>query len=170
LYERVQKEVDRLFANGQPQAEDFRHAEALHLTAIETLRCYPVAPFMPQTTTQAFEYNGYQVVANSPIYVAQTLTQFLPEYYDNPFEFNVDRPKGQAGTMNPFGLGPHTCIGAGMAELLILINVAAFLHHAKLQTSPINYQLKMRLIPPAPSKFRIKIIDKKGFGSSESSL
>jgi cytochrome P450 len=41
LYARVQTEVDKLFANGNPQAEDFRHAEALHLTAIETLRRYP---------------------------------------------------------------------------------------------------------------------------------
>jgi cytochrome P450 len=109
-------------------------------------------------------------VANTPVYVAQTLTQFLPEYYDNPFEFNIDRPKGPAGTMNPFGVGPHTCIGAGMAELLVMINVAALLHHAKLQLSPSNYQLKMRLIPPAPAKFRVKIIEKKRVGSSESML
>lgn len=170
LYERVQSEVDRLFANGRPQAEDFRHAEALHLTAVETLRRYPVAPFMPQTTIQAFEFNGYQVTANSPVYMAQTLTQFLPQYFDNPFEFNIDRPKAPPGTLNPYGLGPHACIGAGMAELLILINVAAFLHSAKLQMSPTNYRLKMRVIPPAPAKFRVRIIERKNARFSESVL
>lgn len=161
LLERVQADIDALFANGAPKAEDFHHTKALHLTAIETLRRYPVAPFMPQTAAQAFEFNGYHVPANSPVYMAQALTQFLPEYYDNPFEFNIDRPKGTAGTMNPFGLGPHTCIAAGMGELLVMINVATILHTTKLALVPGDYQLKLRAIPPAPAGFCLKVVAKQ---------
>src|SRR5260221_9635170 len=60
IYARVQTEVDALFANGIPAATDFRNAEALHNTAIETMRRYPVAPFMPQHISQDFEYGGFR--------------------------------------------------------------------------------------------------------------
>lgn len=161
IYARVQTEVDALFANGIPAATDFRNAEALHKTAIETMRRYPVAPFMPQHISQNFEYGGYRMEKGQPIYVAQTITHFLPEFFTDPFTFNIDRPKPKAQTYAPFGVGPHTCIGAGMGELQIMVHIASLLHQAKYEMTPRNYTLKTKTLPPAPAKFRLKIIEKK---------
>jgi len=161
IYARVQAEVDVLFANGLPAATDFRNAEVLHNTAIETMRRYPVAPFMPQHVSQNFEYGGYRIEKGQPIYVAQSLTHFLPEFFEDPFTFNIDRPKPKAQTFAPFGVGPHTCIGAGMGELQIMVHIAALLHQAKYEMTPRYYTLKTKTLPPAPAHFRLKIIEKR---------
>ena len=161
IYVRVQNEVDSLFANGIPAASDFRNAEALHNTAIETMRRYPVAPFMPQHVSQDFEYGGYRIEQGQPIYVAQTITHFLPEFFEDPFAFNIDRPKPKAQTFAPFGVGPHTCIGAGMGELQIMLHIATLLHQAKYEMVPSNYKLKTKTLPPAPANFHLKVIEKR---------
>jgi cytochrome P450 len=161
IYARVQTEVDALFANGIPAATDFRNAEALHNTAVETMRRYPVAPFMPQHISQDFEYSGYRMEKGEPIYVAQTITHFLPEFFEDPFTFNIDRPKPKAQTYAPFGVGPHTCIGAGMGELQIMVHIASLLHQAKYELAQPNYILKTKTLPPAPANFRLKIIEKR---------
>lgn len=167
IYAPVQKEVDVLFANGIPAAADFRNAEALHNTAIETMRRYPVAPFMPQHVSQSFEFHGYRIERGQPVYVAQSLTHFMPEYFEDPFTFNIDRPKPKAQTFAPFGVGPHTCIGAGMGELQIMLHIAALLHQAKYSMEPANYQLKTKTLPPAPAKFRLKIVEKRIHGEAK---
>lgn len=167
IYARVQNEVDTLFANGIPAATDFRNAEALHNTAIETMRRYPVAPFMPQHVSQDFEYGGCRVEQGQPIYVAQTITHFLPEFFEDPFTFNIDRPKPKAQTYAPFGVGPHTCIGAGMGELQIMVHIASLLHQAKYELTSRNYTLKTKPLPPAPANFRLKIIERRAQGNSK---
>ena len=156
IYARVQHEVDLLLANGIPDISEFRNAEALHNTAIETMRRYPVAPFMPQSVTQNFEYGGYRIESGQQVYVAQGLTHFLPEFFEDPFTFNIDRPKPKAQTFAPFGVGPHICIGAGMGELQIMLHVATLLHQAKYEITPRNYQLKTKPLPPAPANFHLR--------------
>ena len=160
IYAQVQKEVDVLFANGIPAATDFRNAEVLHRTAIETMRRYPVAPFMLRHVTQDFKFAGYRIEQGQPIYVAQSLTHFMPEFFEDPFSFNINRPKPQAHTFAPFGVGQHTCIGAGMGELQIMLHIATLLHQAKFSMQPTTYQLKTKPLPPAPANFRLKLTEK----------
>ena len=161
IYARVQHEVDILLANGVPDISEFRNAETLHNTAIETMRRYPVAPFMPQHVTQTFEYGGYRIESGQQVYVAQGLTHFLPEFFEDPFTFNIDRPKPKAQTFAPFGVGPHICIGAGMGELQIMLHVATLLHQAKYEITPRDYQLKTKPLPPAPANFHLKLVEKR---------
>lgn len=158
----VQEEVDALFADGIPAAMEMRKADILHQVAIESLRLYPVTPFMPHFASQTFEYGGYRVEAGSEIYMAQTVTHFLPEYFEDPYTFKLDRPKPQPGTFTPFGVGAHTCLGAGMAEVLLMVNAAALLHYLDLAIDPPNYKLKTGVIPlPHPKGLGLKIIGKR---------
>ena len=53
-----------------------------------------------------------------------TVPHFLPEFFPEPEEFDIDRyhaPRNERrldGAYAPFGLGDHTCLGAGIAEIL----------------------------------------------------
>jgi len=35
------------------------------------------------------------------------------------------------------------------------------LHQAKYSMEPVNYQLKVKLLPPAPANFRLKVVEKR---------
>lgn len=162
ILERVQPEVDALFANGIPQPESLRSAENLYKTVIEGLRRYPAAPFMMYQSKQDFEFGGYRVPAESSVYVPQVLTHFLPEYYPDPYRFDIDRPKPAAGAFAPYGVGPHTCLGAGMAEVQIMMTIAGLLHFLDLALDPPTYDLTLGMMPvPHPKGFKVKVLGKR---------
>jgi cytochrome P450 len=160
---RVEADAENLFANGMPALKDFRNAEALHAAGIEVLRRYPVAPFTPRTVTQPFEFGGYQFKSGMQIMVAQTVTHMLPEYYPEPEKFDIDRHMGKStlppGVFAPYSLGAHTCLGAGMAEALMLINMAALLKFSKLDLPSPDYEVSIYTMPlPNPGqKFALTV-------------
>jgi cytochrome P450 len=63
------------------------------------------------------------------------------------------------GVFAPYSLGAHTCLGAGMAEAIMLINMAALLKFAKLDLTSPDYEVPIRTIPlPNPGqKFALTV-------------
>lgn len=162
--ERVQPEIDALFADGTPSVNDFRKAEALHAAALETLRAYPVTPFTPRTAKVDFEFAGFPIPAGTEIMFGNTITHYLEEYFPEPERFSLDRWLGAApspapNTFTPFSLGAHTCLGAGLAEVLMMVTVAALLHDAELELETPDYQAPIKTMPlPNPGKdFRLRV-------------
>ena len=154
---RVEADAETLFADGMPELKDFRKAEALHAAGIEVLRRYPVAPFTPRTVTKPFEFNGFHFTPGMQVMVAQTVTHMLPEYYPEPEKFDIDRHMGKSsvppGVFAPYSLGAHTCLGAGMAEAIMLINMAALLKFSDLELTTPDYEVPIRTIPlPNPGQ------------------
>jgi cytochrome P450 len=165
VYARVQREVDAAFADGDPTTHHFRLLTTLNGAIQETLRMHPVAPFTPRTAIQSFEFAGYHVQAGSEVFVANTVTHYLPEHYPDPYTFNVDRlsqdGKGERGAFAPYSLGEHLCLGAGLAESLMMISIASLLHHHELELESPDYEVRIQSAPlPNPGK-GFKVVHRK---------
>lgn len=136
LKDRLLAEVDAVFDNPEgltPSA--LRNMDVLHNTALETLRLYPVTPFTPRVVVKAFDFEGYHFPVGTEVYIANTLTHLLPDYFPNPEVFDVDRHTRDTKvpqSFAPFTLGAHSCLGAGMAEVQMMTVIAALLRTADL--------------------------------------
>lgn len=167
LYEQVQAEADHALAGGAFDVQQLRQMPTLHATALETLRRYPVAFSLPRIVLQPFDFGGYHFDPGEIIYVATTVTHFLPEFFPDPYQFDVTRhlpPRQeykQAGKFAPYGLGAHTCLGAGTAEIQIMLTLALMIHTARLERAPSNYTLKTVYTPlPCPAAdFRVNVVE-----------
>jgi cytochrome P450 len=166
LLARVQAEVDAVFSKGTPTAKDFQAMPVLHAAAIETLRRYPATPFTPRTVIAPFEFGGYDFAPGTEVMIAQTVTHFLPEYYPDPFEFNVERYLGEKSgripqVFTPYTLGAHTCLGAGLAEVQMMVTMAALLYYTRLELTEPDKDITVHTMPlPNPGqKFSVRVLD-----------
>lgn len=165
LRQRVQAESDQLFDEGLPTPAKVRALDVLQRTFLETLRRYPIAPAVQRTVTQPFEFAGHRVDAGGRIFIGTTVAHFIPELHPEPYRFDIDRylpPRNEnkiPGGFAPFSLGAHTCLGAGLAEVQIMVTVASLLHYAELHMDPADYSLRTRTAPtPAPTPdFRMRV-------------
>jgi cytochrome P450 len=165
----VQAEVDEAFAGGIPTEASLRKMTALHGLVMETLRMYPIAILAMRYTNIPFEFAGRRVDADSPIYMAATVSHFLPEFYCEPDKFDIDRfapPRREhrkPGAFAPFGLGTHSCLGAGMAEVQMMLTMGRLLHRLDLELVPLDYTLKT-IVNPAPGPeygFTVKVASRR---------
>lgn len=157
--DRIEAEVRAGFAGGVPAGEAFRRFETLHKTIHETMRRYPVAVFMPRHAARAFTFAGYRVPAGAPVYCATSVVHFLPEYYPDPDAFDIERPRGPAGTFAPYGVGNYTCLGAGMADVQLMVTMAALLNRARFELDPPDYTATLDAIPlPNPGRFFLRLV------------
>jgi cytochrome P450 len=148
---------------------DLRGMELLHASALETLRMYPVTPFTPRTAKVDFEFGGFRIPAGTEIMFANTLTHYLDAYFAEPQRFNIDRWLGDApspapNTFTPYSLGAHTCLGAGLAEVLMMLNAAALLHRVTLELETPEYTAPIKTMPlPNPGgDFRLRVVARRG--------
>jgi cytochrome P450 len=154
---RVTAEVDDVFANGGLTPQSLRGMKALHGAAVETLRMYMIAPITMRTALRTFEFGGCRVEAGTDIMIANGVTHFMPEFYPEPYRFDIDREMPKvANVYTPYSLGAHTCLGAGMAESLLMLTTATILHAAQLEIDPPGHTAKI-ISTPAPNPG-------KGFG------
>lgn len=152
---KVRAEVQDLWQAGPPSLEALGHAPTLHGAVLETLRLHPIAPALSRVARRPFEFGGYDIPAGARLLFGTTVPHSLPEVYPNPEAFEPERfspPRSEhrrAGVFAPFGVGAHTCLGSGLAEGLLMLNVATMLHAASFELLPgapfkVNYQ-------PAPA-------------------
>lgn len=157
--EPLRQEVRQVYAQGIPSADALKDLPTLNSAIFETMRMYPLVPFLPRTAKSPFEFGGYRVDAGTSMFIATTATHFFPEYYPEPDTFNIDRDRGPAGTFNPYGFGAHSCLGAGMGELLIQIMVSRLIQRVDFQLDPPDFKATMEAIPvPNPGKYRLKVL------------
>ncbi len=166
VLERMTAEADAVFANGGPAVQDIRKLDVTHRVALETMRMYPTAPALHRTVSNSFELGGYRLHAGDHVLMAVAVPHYLPRYFPDPERFDIDRyapPRNehhQVGAFAPFGLGSHTCLGAGFAEVGIAVTMATLVHEAELTLDPPDYELKIDPVPiahPTRSfKFRMK--------------
>jgi cytochrome P450 len=85
------------------------------------------------------------------------LPHHLAEHFPEPRRFDIDRsrsPRNEhqpGGVYAPFGVGPHTCLGGGCAEIQVALTMATLLHDLHFELDPPGYVLKVRMDPtPTP--------------------
>jgi cytochrome P450 len=138
----VVDEIDATFT-GQPlSAQLLAQMERLRATMLEALRLYPFAPTQQMTAVKAFEFAGYLVEAGTTITIAAAVPHFLPEFYPDPFKFDIDRYSAgrtenrPSGAYVPYGVGPHICLGAGFAEVQMMLTMSTLLSSVQLEIDP----------------------------------
>ncbi len=159
VLERILAEVDELF-QGSFGVQDLRRLKALHGAVVETMRMHPVAPIMPRNTIAPFEFAGCRVDEGTSVMVVTALTHLLPECFPDPHVFNIDRPSPPPFAYAPFGMGAHTCMGAGLADVLITLSLATIFHTIELAIDPPDHQMKMVSVPvPNPGMdFYVRVV------------
>ncbi len=146
VLKRVVNEVDQAFEQGALSWEALKSMSATQGAAMETLRMYTGGGF-GAIVAKPLTFAGYRLEPGDEVYVAMTVPHFLPELFPDPETFDIDRyrePRNehrQRGAYAPFGLGEHTCLGAGIAEIQLMVITATLLHTYRFELDPPDYQL-----------------------------
>ena len=175
LQQRARTEADELFAQGSPTAQGIHQLDVTHRIVLETMRMYLPIAAHNRTVTNSFEFAGYRIPAGTNVVIAGGISHFLPKYYPDPKTFDIDRfapPRNehkQPGAYCPFGLGTHRCLGAALAEFLMMTTMATILHDVEVVLDPPNYTLTRWKIDsstaPRPDKsFRFRLVRKRSNG------
>jgi cytochrome P450 len=166
LLEQIIAEIDETFRHGVPPSDELHSMRAFRGAFLETLRLHPVAPMIVRHAAEPFEFQGYRVEAGQKVLIANSVPHFLPQFYPDPERFDVERyyelrrEDHQDGVFNPWGVGPHLCLGNGQAEIIVMLAAAVLLSCARLSLDPPNYKLLTRMEPlPAPSGCRVRILE-----------
>lgn len=156
LRARLEAEADAVFADGPPTTASLKRAKTLHAALMETLRFYPVTPVVVRTTTRPIEFEGYEIPAGQDLLVAHCVPHMLEEHFPDPEAFVPERflppreeHRARPGIYAPFAVGPHTCLGAGIADVLLLLDAAYLLHRFEIAVPPEMGPLALRYDPVA---------------------
>ncbi|MDG4786658.1 cytochrome P450 [Micromonospora sp. WMMD1102] len=164
LLARVTAEVDAVYRrDGRLRFDDLRNLGTLRDLVLETLRVYPPAPASARTARTTFGFQGHRVEEGSRLLVATTVPHRLAEYYPEPQRFDVDRDfaaSRRAGVYAPFSVGSHTCLGAGMTEVLAVATMAMLVRRLRLALPTPDHELRIRATPgPNPGRrFRVAVL------------
>jgi cytochrome P450 len=166
---RVQAEVDAAWSRGPLTWEQLKQMPDLQGAMMETLRRYPVAGGHRARVARPLTLAGYRLEPGQDVEVAMTVPHFLEELYPNPMQFDLDRfrpPRNEhrkPGAYAPFGLGDHTCLGAGIAEVQLMVTMATLLSTYTLQFDPPDYHLVIEEHPtPVPGNhFQVMVVQRR---------
>ncbi|MGH7804598.1 MAG: cytochrome P450, partial [Candidatus Binatia bacterium] len=156
----IREECAPILARGGPALDDLKEMPLLEAAMLETFRLHPVAPAAPRTAARSFEFAGCRVEAGSDVLVGTAVTHFLPQYFPEPYQFDVSRylrphaEHKQPTVWAPFVLGAHSCLGARFAEAQIMTTMATLLSSADLVLEDPTAPLRLKIGPsrgPHPS-------------------
>ena len=170
LYDRIRSEADSLFSNGDPAAEDFTPA-SMDVTSrfiSECLRIYPINPMSLRDVVNTFMFEGYEIPTGSRITIAQTAPHYMEEVFPDPLSFDIDRylpPRNEHKNPGyaPYGLGTHTCLGAGWLNLHIAVNLLIIAHYFTLRIYPEDREIQISSFPSMSlgKKVKFRIAEQK---------
>ncbi|KAK9744610.1 Cytochrome P450 [Popillia japonica] len=104
----------------------------------ESLRLYPILPFITRRTTEEFEIDGYKIPTGTQAIAHILGVQTDPEYYPEPMKFDPDRftPENSKGrhpfAYIPFSAGPRNCLGIRFALVELKTVVATIVSRYKI--------------------------------------
>lgn len=156
LLAKVQAEVDQVFEHGVPEPTALKGLVTLRHVVMETLRRYPITAAIQRTLVQDVDFEGYRIPAGRLVTIATSASHFLPRFYADPERFDIDRfaaPRQEhmaKGAFAPFGIGPHRCLGASLADQQILLVLSTLLRRIE-PAPPPDEAPRMSFIPgPGP--------------------
>ncbi|KAK1407211.1 hypothetical protein QVD17_38825 [Tagetes erecta] len=137
VMKKVQEElVEIVGLNNMVEEFHLPRLKYLDATIKETLRMYPVVPFLiPRSPNKASTVGGYTIPKGCTIILNVWSIHRDPRYWDKPAEFNPERflrdkwdYKGNNLVYFPFGSGRRVCAGLPLAEKMLMFILASLLH------------------------------------------
>ncbi|XP_013779180.1 cytochrome P450 315a1, mitochondrial-like [Limulus polyphemus] len=166
--ERLVEELNGVVPSGEVVGEyHLQNLRFLKAVIKETLRLYPVAPFLTRTLSQDVVLNGYEIPAGKLILMSLYTTGRDPKYFPNPNQFVPDRWLRNRDIHDvistfaslPFGYGPRSCIGRRVAEIqmeLLLARTVQAFHLEDANMRDVGIIMRMITTPDEPIKLRLR--------------
>ena len=132
VLERIRAEVEKVAGDGEITFEATKKLIFIRSVFRETMRLYPPITFMPRVALKAGKVGDYAIRKGALIMIAPWTIHRHRDYWKDPDAFDPDRfmPNREheivPGAYIPFGLGPHTCVGAGFAAVESALIIAQF--------------------------------------------
>ncbi|MFC5825023.1 cytochrome P450 [Nonomuraea insulae] len=134
---RVAAELDEVLGErAAPEYADLKRLTYLDMSLKESMRLYPPGPYGARETTEDLTLGDYHIPAGTTIFYPFWAVHLNPDHWPDPRAFIPDRftPEEQAKRPRyafiPFGLGPRSCEGAGLAmveaELVLAVLLRRF--------------------------------------------
>ncbi|GJM99338.1 hypothetical protein PR202_ga16428 [Eleusine coracana subsp. coracana] len=141
---KLNDEIARVFANADHPATiaeaDLGRMEYLRAVLKEVLRLHPPAPLLvPHHSTTPTVVQGYEVPANTALFINAWAIGRDPAAWDEPEEFRPERFvegssagvdfRGSDYQLVPFGAGRRVCPGINFALPVVELALVSLLHH-----------------------------------------
>jgi len=161
---KLEAELQTQLGGRAPTAADVPRLTFTNRIVKETLRLFPPAWAFARRALRDIEIGGYRVRAGSSITLSQWVTHRDARFYENPETFHPDRwTDAFAGQLPrfayfPFGGGPRICIGAGFAQLEVVLLLATIAQKVRLtldSTETLELLPSLTLHSKHPIKMRI---------------
>lgn len=140
--ERLRAEVTEVLGSRTPTMKDLADLAFTKRVVEETMRLFPAVPALSRQTIAADEIGGYQIPANTVLFMSPYVTQRLPGLWEEPEKFDPDRftVERSAGRPRfayfPFGGGPRLCIGNEFAMMEAQLILAMVVQRYRLLAVP----------------------------------
>ena len=150
-------------ASGREWLARLKLAEAVKL---EVSRRYLITLTMVRSARVPFVNAGHQIRAGDQLLISVGANGLMEEYFDEPEKFDPARFMGpnpvkpEPGALNPCGMGPHTCLGAALADVQVISTLALLLERADIELVNPDRPLEMKYSPyplPKGDKLRIRV-------------
>ncbi|HET6417879.1 MAG TPA: cytochrome P450 [Polyangiales bacterium] len=160
----LRKELEAASADSPTGREWLDRLKLAEAVKLEVSRRYPVTLTMVRFARSPFVYAGRQVRAGDQLLISVGAQSLMHEYFEDPERFDPMRFVGpdalrpEAGTLNPYGMGPHTCLGAALADVQVIATLALLLELADIELIDPERPLEMKYTPyPLPKGDRLRI-------------
>ncbi|KAI4464268.1 cytochrome p450 family 4 [Holotrichia oblita] len=133
----------------------------------ESLRLYPVAPFLTRFLPEDTNIDGYKIPKNSLVILSIYTSGRDPKYFENPAEFQPDRwLRNHGGNFKqmiqatmPFAIGARSCIGRKIAEIQLQLALNEIIRKFNIiskNEGDVEMILKMVAVPSKPVKLQFR--------------
>ena len=164
LQQRLQAEVDAAFRHGLPDIKTLRTLDDLNGMVKETLRLQPTAFGITRNATRDFVFRDHRIRKGDDILIFTTADHTNPDFFPDPDTFNIERyraPRNEhrSPAYAPFGKGPHMCLGASLADIILPLNLGLILYHLEI-TPACDLNTVKTVFNPAPvlsDTFKIRL-------------
>lgn len=153
LHRELKKEACQVFRR-EPDLSMIDELTKIDLFMKEILRLYPPAFALYRVATSDFDFEGYKITQGETLIFFITACHTDERYFPDPYEFNIQRfekPDVVSGVYAPFGKGPHTCIGTGLSNIILPLNLATLLYYTDFDYEGDINQLSMDFTKPVLS-------------------
>lgn len=136
--DRLQEEIDEVVGEDPVRPAHVAKLRYLRMILQELVRVYPSAWIIPRQTVADTEIGGVRIKAGSQVLVSPYTTHRLPEFWDQPLEFEPERwapektERRHRYAFIPFGAGPHSCLGQQLFYLEAPLVIANLLSRYRL--------------------------------------
>lgn len=139
---RLAEDLDAHLGGAPAMAADLASVPYLKQVVQESMRIYPPAWAFGRRAEREAEIGGYVLPANAWVMIAPYALHRHPEFWPDAERFDPDRfaPARSRSRHSycylPFGAGPRTCIGAGLAMLESQLVLAQIVQRFKVRVVP----------------------------------